>query len=119
MMERKQRLAAALSIVNEGSPSRARANKFGWTSAELRRRKRLWEWACRVLSRRECGARRRRDGGACRAPNVRGSPRCVWHGGLSTGPRTQAGKARALANLRQFTRTVASRANELLPPFTD
>lgn len=35
----------------------------------------------------------------CEARSV---PRCKWHGGCSTGPRTPEGKARALANLRQF-----------------
>lgn len=45
-----------------------------------------------------CGARRKRDGLSCQAQALpRG--RCKHHGGLSTGPRTEAGKARALANL--------------------
>lgn len=40
-----------------------------------------------------------RDGHACRAPVVRGRRRCKLHGGLSTGPRTDEGRARALAAL--------------------
>lgn len=48
-----------------------------------------------------CGARRRRDGQACRAKSEPGKKRCKWHGGCSTGPRTAQGKARAVANLRQ------------------
>lgn len=51
-----------------------------------------------------CGARRRRDGQPCRALSVQGKLRCRWHGGCSTGPRTEGGRARALANLRQFSR---------------
>ena len=39
-----------------------------------------------------CGARRR-DGGACRAPAIRGNRRCRLHGGLSTGPKTLEGLA--------------------------
>ncbi len=45
-----------------------------------------------------CGARCR-DGHACRAPRVRDRRRCKLHGGLSTGPRTDEGRARALAAL--------------------
>lgn len=53
-----------------------------------------------------CGAKRR-DGGTCCARVVwvagEESPRrrCRLHGGLSTGPRTSAGAARARANLRR------------------
>lgn len=51
-----------------------------------------------------CGARRRRDGQPCEALSVHGNQRCRWHGGCSTGPRTEGGRARALANLRQYSR---------------
>lgn len=51
-----------------------------------------------------CGARRHRDGQPCRTLSEPGKRRCKWHGGASTGPRTAAGKARSLANLRQFRR---------------
>lgn len=48
-----------------------------------------------------CGARRRRDGQPCEALSVPGKQRCKWHGGCSTGPKTDEGRTRALANLRQ------------------
>jgi hypothetical protein len=53
-----------------------------------------------------CGARRRRDGQPCQALSVQGKRRCKWHGGCSTGPRTDEGRARALANLRQYAASV-------------
>lgn len=64
--------------------------------------------AARELKRERpvCGAKRR-DGGACCARVVwvagEESPRrrCRLHGGLSTGPRTPAGAARARASLRR------------------
>ena len=49
-----------------------------------------------------CGAKRRRDGQPCQALSVRGKRRCKWHGGCSTGPRTEKGRARAMENLKQF-----------------
>src|SRR3546814_9322855 len=52
--------------------------------------------------RPRCGATRHRDGQPCQAPCEPGKQRCRFHGGRSTGPRTEAGKARALANLRQY-----------------
>ncbi len=48
-----------------------------------------------------CGAKRRRDGQPCQALSVPGKRRCKWHGGCSTGPRTEEGRARATANLKQ------------------
>lgn len=57
------------------------------------------------VNRPRCGARTR-AGGECAAPVVwdakAGKPvngRCRMHGGLSTGPRSAEGRARALANL--------------------
>ena len=47
-----------------------------------------------------CGAKRHRDGHPCQAKSEPGKRRCRFHGGRSTGPRTEAGKARAVANLR-------------------
>lgn len=44
-----------------------------------------------------CGARNRRDGSQCVAFPVRGSRRCKWHGGMSTGPVTIEGKRRCYA----------------------
>ena len=49
-----------------------------------------------------CGARRRRDGEPCQSLSVPGKLRCKWHGGASTGPRTDAGRTRSMANLRQY-----------------
>lgn len=50
-----------------------------------------------------CGAKTRKDT-PCKAPVVwwRGILRCKLHGGMSTGAKTPEGKARALANLKQF-----------------
>ncbi|WP_139201688.1 HGGxSTG domain-containing protein [Rhodanobacter glycinis] len=44
-----------------------------------------------------CNARTR-SGQPCRALKL-AHGRCKWHGGLSTGPRTQEGRAKALRNL--------------------
>ena len=49
-----------------------------------------------------CGARRRRDGKPCQGPSVPGKRRCKWNGGASTGTRTDEGRARSIANLRQY-----------------
>lgn len=74
------------------SPARAGANDFG--RDETRQ--------TRVI----CGARRRRDGQPCEALSVPGKRRCKWHGGASTGPRTDAGRTRSIANLRQYQNRV-------------
>ncbi|TXH69875.1 MAG: hypothetical protein E6Q88_08990 [Lysobacteraceae bacterium] len=50
-----------------------------------------------------CGAKRRRDGQPCEALSVPGKRRCKWHGGCSTGPRTDEGRARSMLNLKQFS----------------
>lgn len=64
----------------------------------------------KLASRRViCGARRHRDGQPCRAMSEPGKRRCKWHGGCSTGPRSAAGKVRALANLKQNHRKAPSR----------
>ncbi len=58
----------------------------------------------------KCGAFARSTGKPCqRKPLANG--RCRNHGGLSTGPKTQDGKARAMANLKQFQK-VAFRSCE-------
>ena len=49
-----------------------------------------------------CGAKRRRDGEPCKAPSVPGKRRCKWHGGASTGPRTEQGRELSMKNLRQY-----------------
>ena len=45
---------------------------------------------------RRCGAKTR-AGGACQNPAIKGRGRCKLHGGKSTGPRTEEGKARSIA----------------------
>jgi len=52
-------------------------------------------------SRQKCGAFARSTGKPCRMKAL-ANGRCRLHGGLSTGPKTSKGKARALANLKQF-----------------
>lgn len=48
-----------------------------------------------------CGARTR-QGRPCKNTRLYKNGRCKNHGGLSTGPRTEGGKARALANLKNI-----------------
>lgn len=43
-----------------------------------------------------CGTKTR-SGKPCKKPALRGKARCQLHGGLSTGPRTEAGRARIAA----------------------
>jgi hypothetical protein len=53
-------------------------------------------------SRKRCGARTRsRNGAPCQCKVVPGRTRCRLHGGLSTGPRTQEGKARCAEGARR------------------
>ncbi len=49
-----------------------------------------------------CGAKRRRDGQPCQGLSVPGKQRCKWHGGASTGPKTDEGRARSMMKLRQY-----------------
>jgi hypothetical protein len=58
-----------------------------------------------------CGARTRgaRGGRPCQAAGIGAGGRCKYHGGMSTGPLTEAGKARALSNLKQFRRPAADK----------
>ena len=49
----------------------------------------------------KCGAFARSTGKPCKRKAL-ANGRCKNHGGMSTGPKTQEGKARALANLKQF-----------------
>ena len=61
-----------------------------------------------------CGAKTRR-GTACRRPATKKNGRCRLHGGASTGPRTEEGRARvAAANLRHgnFTKDKLKRQRE-------
>lgn len=52
-------------------------------------------------NRPRCGGKRRSDGQPCQAPAMPGKSRCRWHGGASTGPKTEAGKRRVTENLQK------------------
>ena len=52
-----------------------------------------------LVSDTPCGARTKK-GTPCRTRTVFKSGRCKWHGGLSTGPQTEAGKEQARVNGR-------------------
>ncbi len=51
------------------------------------------------MVKRICGARKK-DGERCRSKALHRGSKCKFHGGLSTGARTTAGKARAIAAMR-------------------
>ena len=53
----------------------------------------------RKRDRVACGAKTRK-GTPCARRAVEGKARCPNHGGLSTGPKTPEGRAKALLNLR-------------------
>ena len=61
-----------------------------------------------------CGARRRRDGQPCQGLSVPGKRRCKWHGGASTGPRTDKGRARSMKNLRQYSNSQSDLSTHFL-----
>lgn len=61
-----------------------------------------WSRAYRLLEKIICGARRKRGAGTCFASPVPGKRRCRVHGGLSTGPRTEEGRARRAAGYRAY-----------------
>jgi hypothetical protein len=46
---------------------------------------------------RRCTAMSKRSGEQCKKPALRGKAVCDFHGGRSTGPKTEAGKARIAA----------------------
>lgn len=82
----------------------ARANDFGFCQAKRApapARTTSGLSTPKAVLRVPCGARRRRDGLPCEALSVPGKRRCKWHGGASTGPRTDEGRMRSMANLRQ------------------
>jgi hypothetical protein len=49
----------------------------------------------------KCGAYARNTGKPCQAPGLGRGGRCKLHGGKSTGPRTEAGKARSAQAARE------------------
>ncbi len=55
----------------------------------------------RYKKRKICGARNRK-GNPCACKMLYRNGRCKYHGGLSTGPKTPEGRARALLNLKQY-----------------
>lgn len=111
----KSRRQSQASSAGVWRPERARTNEFG-VLPELphasRARVRAYDSGPRARSsfenkekrypRQECGACRHRDRLPCRARTEPGKKRCRFHGGRSTGPRSAEGKARSIANLRQF-----------------
>ena len=50
---------------------------------------------------KRCNATNKVNKQRCRAKAINGTNKCKMHGGLSTGPKTEAGKKKALANLKQ------------------
>jgi hypothetical protein len=54
-----------------------------------------------------CGARTR-SGGRCECKKLLRGGRCKFHGGLSSGPKSEAGKTRALRNLKNCALAPAS-----------
>ena len=83
--------STAIPELPDAPQARAGSNNFGSTAANR-------AGQARVI----CGAKRRRDGQPCQGLSVPGKRRCKWHGGASTGPRTDEGRARSIANLRQY-----------------
>lgn len=86
------------------STPNARAGGWGlrmqaYIAAEEKRREKHLLSKLENLDRRKppilklCGAKTRK-GSPCRNKSVPGKPRCKFHGGLSTGPRTAEGKRR-------------------------
>ena len=68
----------------------------------------------RLYESTRCGARTRRDT-PCKRVALR-SGRCPNHGGLSTGPRTLAGRLRSLAHLRQFRGLSLEEIRQIVEP---
>ena len=62
----------------------------------------------RRKDRPKCGAKTR-AGGACLVTVELGKARCRFHGGLSTGPKTEAGRARIAAAQRRRWRAYRER----------
>jgi DNA-binding transcriptional regulator YiaG len=80
------------------SPACARA-RFGVPAREPDFAARCARARSRVPKPVICGAQNRR-GTPCRRTDIHPNGRCKYHGGLSTGPKTTAGREAALANLR-------------------
>ena len=50
-----------------------------------------------------CGAKAKSTGEPCKSTQIFQNGRCKFHGGPSTGPKSDEGKLSALGNLKQFT----------------
>lgn len=86
----------------------ARANEFGFCQAiraPTHTRMTPGPVQAKATMRVPCGARRRRDGLPCEALSMPSKRRCKWHGGASTGPKSEQGRLRALSNLKKRTGT--------------
>lgn len=69
----------------------------------------------RNLGKKHCGAKRKYDGQPCQArPMLNG--RCYLHGGMSKGPTSPEGKARALANLMHSAKRQANLTTRVRNP---
>jgi hypothetical protein len=61
-----------------------------------------------------CAAKSKRSGEQCKKPAMRGKAVCDFHGGRSTGPKTQAGKDRqraAVTKTGEFSKAEVERAD--------
>jgi hypothetical protein len=54
-----------------------------------------------VFAPLRCGARTKGTGAPCKLTTIEAGGRCKFHGGLSTGPKTPEGRARAAQNGRR------------------
>ena len=71
--------------------------------------------ACGRIRCRRCSARSKRTKLRCGAPAMKGETKCYYHGGKSTGPRTEQGKANsAKANLKhgEYTKQAQTERSE-------
>jgi hypothetical protein len=63
----------------------------------------------------QCQATSKRSRQRCKAPAMKGKTVCLTHGGLSTGPRTEAGRLKArLVNLKHGRETREARTERSL-----
>lgn len=69
----------------------------------------VWQGRTRKKNRPFCGAKTR-AGGACQAKAVPNKTRCRMHGGMSTGPKTAAGRA-AIADSNRRRGAVLDKEN--------
>lgn len=63
--------------------------------------------AGRRHTRPRCGAKTRR-GTPCRCSALPGKRRCKYHGGMSTGPKSEAGRLQSAKNLEAARRALAA-----------